>query len=159
MYKHILLPTDGSPASQGAVRDGIRLAKALGARVTGFHAAPPATPLEFRGLVPRRYLDPAQHARQIEAAAARNLGFIEKAARAAGVHYAGAWTIDDFPAAAIVAAAKKHRCDLIFMASHGRHGFKRSLLGSQTQKVLAASPVPVLVGRPRSSGPPDRHRY
>src|SRR5262245_55375397 len=147
MYKHILIPTDGSAISRKAVAAGVKLAKAMGAKVTGFYAAPPATPLEFRGLIPVGYTDPAKHARAIEKAAASHLAVVEKAARAAGVRCRVAHVTDDFPAEAIVAAAKKHGCDLIFMASHGRRGFKSSMLGSHTQKVLTLSPVPVLVDR------------
>ncbi|HVL36065.1 MAG TPA: universal stress protein [Burkholderiales bacterium] len=147
MYKHLLLPTDGSPVSRAAVRKGVALARALGARVTAFYAAPPATPLEYRGLLPVGYVDPAQHAAAIRKAAARHLGAIERAARAAGVPCTSAHQTSDYPAEAIVAAAKRHRCDLIFMGSHGHRGFRASLLGTQTQKVLAASPIPVLVTR------------
>ncbi len=147
MYKHILLPTDGSPVSRKAVANGVKLAKAVGARVTGFYAAPPATPLEFKGFLPVGYSDPEKHARAIERAAASHLAVVEKAARAAGVRCKTMYETSDFPAEAIVAAAKKHGCDLIYMASHGRRGFKSSMLGSHTQKVLTLSPVPVLVDR------------
>ena len=84
MYKHILLPTDGSPLARGAVRAGIKFAKSVGAKVTGFYAAPPATPIEYRGMLPVGYADPANHARVIKSAAARHLEVIEKAAKAAG---------------------------------------------------------------------------
>jgi nucleotide-binding universal stress UspA family protein len=147
MYKHILLPTDGSPISRKAVAAGVKLARALGARVTGFYAAPPATPLEFKGFLPVGYTDPEKHARAIEKAAASHLAVVEKAAQAAGVRCKAVYETNDFPAEAIVAAAKKNGCDLIYMGSHGRSGRKSSLLGSHTQKVLSLSPVPVLVDR------------
>ena len=147
MYKHILLPTDGSALARGAVRAGIKLAKSLGAKVTGFYAAPPASPLDFRGLLPVGYVDPAEHARLIERAAARHLAVIEKAAKVAGVRCKLEHVTDDFPADAIVSAAKRNKCDLIFMASHGHHGFTSSLLGSQSLKVLAQSKVAVLIHR------------
>jgi nucleotide-binding universal stress UspA family protein len=147
MYKHILLPTDGSPLARKAILAGIKLARTLGARVTGFYAAPPATPVEYRGLLPVGYSDPAARARVIEKAAAKHLAVIEAAARAARVRCRVEHVTDDFPADAIVSAARRNKCDLIFIASHGRHGFKPSLLGSQTQKVLAQSKVPVLVQR------------
>lgn len=147
MYKHILLPTDGSPLSRRAAANGIKLAKAVGAKVTGYYAAPPATPLEFKGFLPVGYSDPEKHARAIEKAAAAHLAVIEKAAKAAGVRCKTAYDTSDFPADAIVAAAKKHGCDLIYLASHGRRGFKSSMLGSNTQKVLVLSPVSVLVDR------------
>ena len=133
MYKNILIPTDGSPLSRKAAANGLKLANLVGAKVTGFYAAPPATPLE--------------HARDIEEAAAEYLSVIDEAAKAAGVPCETVSVTNDFPADAIIAAAKKHGCDLIFIASHGRRGFRDSMLGTQTQKVLAQSPVPVLVDR------------
>ena len=147
MYKHILLPTDGSPLSRRAVRAGIKLAKSLGAKVTGFYAAPPATPLEYRGLLPVGYADPAEHARLIERAAARYLAVIGRAAKAAGVRCTLEHVTDDYPADAIVLAARRNKCDLIYMASHGHRGFMSSLLGSQTHKVLARSKMTVMVYR------------
>ena len=72
MYKHILIPTDGSPLARAAVAAAVKLAKSMGARVTGFHAAPPATPVEYKGLMPIGYRDPAKAARVI-AEAARNI--------------------------------------------------------------------------------------
>ena len=83
----------------------------------------------------------------IERTAARYLEVIEKAARAAGVRCKVEHVTSDYPADAVVEAAKRNRCDLIFMSSHGRRGRKNSLLGSQTQKVLSESKVPVLVHR------------
>jgi nucleotide-binding universal stress UspA family protein len=84
----------------------------------------------------------------VEKAARAYLGAIEKAARAAGVPYEGLTVTSDFPADAILAAAKKRRCDLVFMASHGRRGLRRaSLLGSETQKVLTNGNLPILVYR------------
>lgn len=147
MYRNILLPTDGSPLARKAIRVGVKLAKAVGARVTGFYAAPPPTPLEYRGMFPVGYADPATRARVIERTASKYLAVITEAARAAGVRCRVEHVTDDFPAEAIVAAARRNKCDLIFIASHGRHGFKSSLLGSQTQKVLAQSRIPVLVQR------------
>lgn|SRR5687768_13386774 len=146
MYKHILIPTDGSPLAREAVQAGVKLAAKLGAKVTGFYAAPPATPLEFKGLLPD-YDEPVDRARAIEKAANQHLAVIEKAAKAAGVRCKIEHVTNDYAADAIIAAAKRNKCDLIFMASHGRGGFKASLLGSQTHKVLAQSKVPVLVHR------------
>jgi len=146
MYKSILIPTDGSALSRKAAARGVKLAKLVGASVIGFYAAPPATPLEHRGLLPG-YIDPQKHARAIEEATARYLAVIESAAKAAGVPCKTVSVTNDFPADAILAAAKKHDCDLIFIASHGHRGFRASMLGSQAQKVLAQSTVPVLVDR------------
>lgn len=147
MYKHILIPTDGSPLSRRATEAGVKLAAKLGAKVTGFYAAPPATPLEFKGLLPVGYDDPVDRARAIEKAAAQYLAAIEKAAKAASVPCKLIHVTNDYPADAIMAAARRHKCDLIFMASHGRSGFRASMLGSQTQKVLSQSKIPVLVHR------------
>jgi nucleotide-binding universal stress UspA family protein len=147
MYKHILLPVDGTPLSRAAAEKGVRLAKTLGARVTAFYAAPPATPVQFKGILPVGMIDPKAHGDAIARSAAKHLGAVEKAAQAARVRFKGVWLTDDYPAAAILKTARKEGCDLIFMASHGRRGFKSSLLGSETLKVLTESPVPVLVSR------------
>ncbi len=147
MYKNILIPTDGSPLSRKAVLASVKLAKTVGARVTGFYAAPPATPFEYKGMLPVGYADPAARARAIEKTASKYLAVIQQAARAAGVRCNVEHVTNDFPAEAIVAAARRNKCDLISIASHGRHGFKSSLLGSQTQKVLAHSKIPVIVHR------------
>jgi nucleotide-binding universal stress UspA family protein len=147
MYKHILIPTDGSALSRAAAVAGVKLAKRLGARVTGFHAAPPATPVEYKGIFPVGYRDPAERARVIERTARKHLDVVEKAARSAGVPCKVDHVTDDYPAEAIVSAARRNHCDLIFMPSHGRRGFKNSMLGTQTQKVLSLAKVPVLVHR------------
>jgi len=148
MFKHILIPTDGSKLSNEAAEAGVRLAKALGARVTGFFAAPPATPIVYKALLPVGYATPDEHQKMIEKTARSCLGVIEKAAKAAGVPCETASVTSDFPADAIIAAATKRRCDLVFMASHGRRGLRRSsLLGSETQKVLSNGKLPVLVYR------------
>ena len=147
MYKHILIPTDGSRIARSAIEAGVKLAAKLGARVIGFYAAPPATPLECKGLLPVGYDEPVDRARAIEKAAKQYLEAIEKAAEAADVPCKVAYETNDYPADAILAAAKRHKCDLIFMASHGRTGFRASMLGSQTQKVLSQSKIPVLVHR------------
>lgn len=149
MFKHILIPTDGSKISNEAARAGVRLAAALGAQVTALFAAPPATPVVYRGLLPAGLTTPEKHRRTIEKMAASYLGSVEDAARAAGVRCATATLTSDFPAAAILATAKKRKCDLIFMSSHGRRGLRGALLGSETQKVLTEGTIPVLVFRRR----------
>lgn len=147
MYKNILIPTDGSALSRKAAQNAVKLAKAVGAKVTGFYAAPPPTPIEYKGILPVDYVAPQKHARLIEKAIAQHLGTIETIARDAEVPCKTAHVTSDFPADAIVAAAQRNKCDLIFMASHGRSGFSGLLLGSQAQKVLAQSKVPVLIDR------------
>ena len=147
MYKHILLPTDGSPLSARAVASGIALARATGASVTALYVAPPPTPVVFRRRLPIGYATTEQHADMIEHEAAKALGAVEKAAKAAGVTVRLEKVLGDFPADAILSTAKRRKCDLIVMASHGRSGLKAVLLGSETQKVLAHAGVPVLVHR------------
>ncbi len=147
MYKHILIPTDGSILSRHAALAGVSLARAVGARVTALFAAPAATPIVFRDALPVGYRTPEKHARAIEKSAAAYLSVIEKAAKSAGVPCEGISVTNDFPADAILAVAKKRKCDLIFMASHGRRGLRGVLLGSETQKVLTGSTLPVLVYR------------
>ena len=147
MYKNILLPTDGSTLSQKAVLHGIKLAQAVGARVTGFFASPPATPVIYKGIFPVGLTTPEEHARAIERMVEQHHDFIRKAAQKAGVQSKCVHVTSDFPAEAILSAAKKEKCDLIVMASRSRRGLSGILLGSQTQKVLAHSTVPVLIQR------------
>jgi len=148
MFKHILVPTDGSRLSIESARAAVQLARSLGARVTAFFAAPPATPIVYKALLPVGYAAPEEHRKSIDKAARSYLAAVEKAAKAAGVPCETAVATSDFPADAILAAARKGRCDLIVMASHGRRGLRRSsLLGSETQKVLARALIPVLVYR------------
>ena len=147
MYKHILIPTDGSELSNRAVVAGVKLARALGARATGLFVAPVATPLVYRDLLPVGYATPQKNAAIIKRAAERHLAVIARAAKAAGVRCETVSLVDDFPADAILAQAKKRGCDLIFMASHGRRGIAGLLLGSETTQVLSRCKVPVLVHR------------
>jgi nucleotide-binding universal stress UspA family protein len=147
MYKNILVPTDGSALSRTAITAAIKLAKSTRAKVTVFYAAPPATPLVYEDLLPVAYVTAGQHAAVIKKAAERYLGVAAKAAKAAGVKCKLVHATSDFPAEAILATAKKEKCDLIFIASHSRRGIARMLLGSETQKVIASAKIPVLVHR------------
>ena len=147
MYKHILVPTDGSPLSRAAALSAVKLARVLGARITALFAAPAATPVVYRGLLPVGLRTPQENKALIEKAARRYLEVIERAARDAKVRCEGIHVTSDFPADAILEVASKRKCDLIFMASHSRRGLAGALLGSQTQKVLARAKLPVLVHR------------
>ncbi len=147
MYKHILVPTDGSPLSSAAALSAVKLARAVGARITGLFAAPAATPLAYRGLLPVGLRTPQKNAAMIEKAAGRYLEVIESAARAAGVRCESIHVTSDFPADTILEVAAKRKCDLIYMASHGRRGLAGVLIGSETQKVLARAEISVLVHR------------
>jgi nucleotide-binding universal stress UspA family protein len=145
MYKHILIPTDGSPHSRKAVANAIALAKAIGAKVTGIFAAPPATPIVYRNHLPAGLTTMAEHKQMIEESAARYLQVIEQAAKKAGVPCEVISVTSDYPADTILSTAKKRKCDLIVMATHGRRGIKGVLLGSETQRVLTHSKIPVLI--------------
>ncbi len=147
MFKNILIPTDGSPSSQKAVVRGVALAKSVGAKVTGFFAAPPATPIVYRNNLPVGYATPEEHAKLIEKTTAKHLDFIERAATKAGVPYEGVHVTSDYPADAILDIAKKKKCDVIVMATQGQGGLRGVFIGSVTQKVLNQSKIPVLVLR------------
>ncbi len=147
MYSHILIPTDGSELSKRAAEAGIALAKALNARVTGLYAEPAATPVVFENFIPLRYVSPDQHAAAIERAAKRYLGVIEAAAAKAGVRCESVRLTSEYPAETILDVAKRRKCDLIVMASHGHKGLTGLLIGSETQKVLTHARIPVLVYR------------
>ncbi len=147
MYKNILLPTDGSTLSMKGVKAGIRLAAALGAKVTVLYADPGIGP-EFAQLdapLPEGVLE-AEIAR-LKRLGERYLAAARKLADTAGVACRTVLVSDRIAYEAIIATAKKQRCDLICMGSHGRTGLKGVLLGSVTQRVLAHSKIPVLVIR------------
>jgi len=147
MFKNILLPTDGSQLAQRAVVMGVNLAKAVGAKVTGFVAAPPATPIVYRHHLPVGFKQPAEHEQMIAKMTAEYLGFIEQTAKQAGVSFEGAHATDDFPADAILQIAAKKNCDLIVIGTHGSGGLRGVLIGSVAQKVLNQSKIPVMTVR------------
>ncbi|HEY0232943.1 MAG TPA: universal stress protein [Dokdonella sp.] len=145
MFKHLLIPTDGSTLSEEAVRQGIRLAHSVGARVTFFNAIPKFhASAAIMGLLET---DRDGYAKAALACSTEHLRFVSKSARAAGVECDVEYTTSDDAAAAIVQLAEARHCDLIVMASHGRRGVEGFLLGSETQKVLTHTRIPVLVYR------------
>jgi len=145
MFRHILLPTDGSPLSEIAMREGIQLAKNINARVTGFCVIPKLRYFSYNSEIGPEF--EKQAAAAVQAEVNKNLLAIENAAKAAGVPCETAQEKSDQPYEAIIQAAQKRECDLIIMASHGRRGVQGLLLGSETQKVLTHSRIPVLVYR------------
>jgi nucleotide-binding universal stress UspA family protein len=147
MFKHILIPTDGSALSKKAIVQGVKFAQETGAKVTGFFAAPPYRPQVYDDFIPANYMSPKQHEEATAKLAAKYLSVIEKCCKDMGVPYQGLHATSEYPAEAIIEAAKGKKCDLIFMASHGRKGLAGVLLGSETAKVLTHSKVPVLVYR------------
>jgi nucleotide-binding universal stress UspA family protein len=147
MFKNILVPTDGSPLSKKAAKKAVQLAAKLGARITGFHVAPAYRINVYADYVPPNFMLPAEFKLKTRIVAQRHLEVIKKAAAGAKVQYSGYFVNSDFTADAIVKAAKTYKCDAIVMASHGRSGLGRMLLGSETNKVLSISKLPVLVLR------------
>jgi nucleotide-binding universal stress UspA family protein len=145
MYKHILIPTDGSEISQVAIREGLAFAKALGARVTGFYSPEQYEVLAYGEYFPPNLISKTDWDKRSKQTAEKYLAPIEKAAKAANVPYDGYYKDAIAPWQAIIDAAETKECDLIFMASHGRTGVTSLLLGSQAAKVLAHSTIPVLI--------------
>jgi nucleotide-binding universal stress UspA family protein len=145
MYKHILVPTDGSPQSKKAIAGAVELAKAIGAKVTGLFAAPPATPVVYRNHLPVGLTSPAEHQQVIDQTAERYLNVVRQAAKRAGVPCETMAVTSDYPADTILKTAKKKKCDLIVMATHGRRGISGVILGSETQRVVTHAEIPVLV--------------
>lgn len=149
MYKHILLSTDGSELAQKGVDHGLALARNVGAKVTivsvteHLHISGGAV---GGGWVPVPAEMESYEAGRKEMAA-QILADAKAAADREGVAAETLHIPDAHPAEAIIAAATSHACDLIVMASHGRRGIGRLLIGSQTAEVLAHSAVPVLVVR------------
>ena len=149
MFKNILVPVDGSAMSRRAMARAVRLAREQKGRVTALWVGPPWEPnlYAYDGDVPPGFVSPKRHAAHQRKLAARRLAPVKKAAAAARVPCQCISMEGAFPFMEIVKAAKRHRCDLIVMASHGRRGISRLLLGSVTNNVLAYSPLPVLVCR------------
>ena len=147
MFKNILVPTDGSPASRKAARAAARLAASMGASVTSIHVTAPFRPAAVDFTMPYELLTSAQHEAWAGKSAAKVLAQAETLCKRAGVPWEGVHVSDEEPYRAIIAAAKRKRCDLILMASHGRRGVAAIVLGSETTKVLTHSKIPVLVYR------------
>jgi nucleotide-binding universal stress UspA family protein len=143
MYKHLLIATDGSPLADKAVEQGVALAKALSARTTVVTATEPWTAVVSGEMAISFPVD--EYDKSMAAHAAGVLARAEAVARRADVACKIIHVKDRFAAEAIVDAAKAHGCDLIVVASHGRRGLTRLLLGSQTNKVLVQSTIPILV--------------
>ena len=145
MYKCILIATDGSELSQKAVDSGIALAALAGARVIALKVVPRypvsyfeggmAIPVETAGDVEKQWADAAQAV----------VDEVKVKAQKAGVQVEALTMMSDMVAETVVATAQKHHCDLIVMASHGRRGINRVLMGSETLSVLTHSSVPVLI--------------
>jgi nucleotide-binding universal stress UspA family protein len=147
MYKNLLLATDGSKLSGKAVAHAIALAKAVGSKVTAFYAAPDYPMPAYADGVVYEPVSRKEYAKLAAQDADKILEDVAAKAAAAGVECKTAYSIAAAPWEAILDAAKKNKCDAIVMASHGRKGISAVLLGSETQKVLTHSKVPVIVVR------------
>lgn len=149
MFKSILVPTDGSAMSGRAVALAARLAREQKARLTGLWVAPAWEPnlYAYDKDVPPGFISPRQHAAHARKTADRYLAAVKKAATGAGVPCKCSYVESVFPYLEIIHAARRNRCDLIVMHSHGRRGISRLLLGSVASKVLAHADIPVLVRR------------
>jgi nucleotide-binding universal stress UspA family protein len=147
MYKRILVATDGSELSDKAVEAGLSLAALSGAMVVALKVVPRYPRSYFEGGMPVDMIDVKRIEQQWSDTAQALVDKVKAQGSAEGVTVKGVVAKSDLVAEAVIAAAKKHKCDLIVMASHGRKGIKRLLLGSETQHVLTHSHIPVLVLR------------
>ncbi len=147
MYQKILIATDGSTLSRKAVASGLELAALSGASVVALKIIPRYPVSYFEGGVSLSSDNVADVEKQWADAAMAVVTKVKDAAEAEGIRAKAVTVSSDFTAEAIINAAKKHKCDLIVMASHGRRGMKRLLMGSETMHVLTHSHIPVLVLR------------
>lgn len=147
MFKHILVPTDGSQLSQDAAKQAITFAREINAKITAFFAKPeyPVTYFGEGALVDPT--TPEKFSEISDKQASEVLGNIRQLCTEANVACDTLTATSDVPYEAIIEAATRSGCDLIFMASHGRKGISGLLLGSETNKVLTHSKIPVLVYR------------
>lgn len=145
MFKHILIPTDGSDLARKALLYGVQLAKESHAKVTALTIRPPyvIASMDMIGAIGSQDVFEAETLRYADYA----LTQAKMAGEAAGVAVDTVQEVGDQPYRAIIECAKANRCDLIVMASHGRRGISALILGSETSKVLTHSSIPVLVYR------------
>jgi nucleotide-binding universal stress UspA family protein len=149
MYKHILLPHDGSDLSTNALKQAITFAKSMSADLTVMHVVQPFHLHVQAALAPQKLRDKIEHEHDAESleGARKRLADFENEAKASGVACRSVALIGEYPYQDIIAQAAKSGCDVIMMASHGRRGLEGLLLGSETVKVLTHSKIPVLVVR------------
>lgn len=147
MFKHILVPTDGSPLSQEAVSYAIAFAKKVDARITAFHAKPESRMAYYVEGMRIDDITRDKSVRMAEDASQKCLAQVEDLCLKAGVVCTKVIQTSDTPYMAIIDVATQRGCDLIFMASHGHHGIGGLLIGSETSKVLTHTKIPVLVYR------------
>src|SRR4030095_14956054 len=151
MAGRLLVPTDDSALSVETVRQAVKFAGKLGAKVTFFHANADYGATDDGAL--EHVLSPSVFNEQMAGDARPLLAKAEAVARAANVAYASVYATSDHPYAAILDAAERNGCDLIFMASHGQRGIRSLVLGTETQRVLQHTTIPVLVAAVESNAP------
>ncbi len=145
MFKHLLIPTDGSDLSRKAVAYGVQLAKESGAKVTALTLTEPYRVASMDAVLVSVGED--EYEDESRRVSDQALEQVKLAADAAGVPCETLREVHDQPYRAIIDIAHAKGCDLIVMASHGRRGMSALLLGSETVKVLTHSTIPVLVSR------------
>jgi nucleotide-binding universal stress UspA family protein len=145
MFKHILLPTDGSVLSETAIKKGVEFAKEISAKVSGLTVTKPFH--VFTTDVTELEDTKDTYAEDTKAVADQRLSVIEQAAKRAGISYEVVHKIGDHPWEEIIKTVTEKGCDVIFMASHGRRGIAALVIGSETNKVLTHTKIPVLVYR------------
>ncbi len=148
MFRHILIPTDGSKLAAKGIKVGVKLARTLGARVTGVYVVLPYMPPVYgEAAIYYAGYSAKEYKANVEKAAKKALAVVEIEAQTAGVPSATRIVSDAPPWAGILKAARARKCDAIVIASHGRGGVGGLLLGSETQRVLSHSKIPVVVIR------------
>lgn len=145
MFQHLLVPTDGSPLSEMAASSAVAFAKEMGAKITALYVKPTFLPPSFGESGQINPVLPEQLDAMEDQDAQRSLGFIEHLCHGMGVVFRPISVSDDYPYKAIIEVAATEAVDLIIMASHGRKGISSILIGSETQKVLTHSKIPVLI--------------
>lgn len=148
MFKRILVPTDGTERTAGALAVAVRLAHCGGGCVIGLHAPPGTGPVSAGLDGDTRYADPYADPAYLAHEAHDALAYVNRCARAAAVPCETVRAGAGPPYEAIIAAARDHRCDLIVLTMRSRHALAARLLSGTTQRVLANSAIPVLVVRP-----------
>ena len=148
MFKRILVPTDGSKLALKGVKAAAKLARSLGARLTGVYVvAPYMPPMYGEAALYVPGLSPNEYKKNAERAAKKALDAIQAEARRVGAPFTARIVYDALPWEGILRAARAGKCDAVVMASHGRGGLGGLILGSETQRVLAHSKIPVLIVR------------
>jgi nucleotide-binding universal stress UspA family protein/hemerythrin-like domain-containing protein len=155
MFRHLLVPIDDSALSTETVRQAVMFASSIGAKITFFHAKADYGASSVGAL--ERVMSPAAFNEQMAGEARALLAKAETVARAADVPHASVYVTSDRPYQAILDAAERSGCDLVFMASHGERGLKSLILGSQTQRVLQHTTIPVLVFAVEGNAPAPQH--